>query len=411
MAKAKAKGGRGKSVLKVKAAAQGEANVYIYDEIGFYGLTAKNIQQQLAFLGDVNRINLHLNTPGGSVADGLAIFNLFRSHPAHVAVYIDGVVASMGTVIAMAGDEIIMPENTLMMIHAPWVWAEGNAEELRSTADDLDKMADAMMATYTTRTGLSEDEVRQMMSRDTWLTAAEAVELGLADRMDGAIEAAASRFRNFDTSSFKDAPAAVAALFSHGEPVQSQEEEDEMAVAKTKTKSTGGKEADAAQPVADNPAADPVADAQGGADAAASAAAAARAEERARIQHIHAAVGRAGLDPSKATEMIEANLSIDQVNAQIVEGLVQGQEPIKGQHRVTAGQDQREKFIEGAEKALMMKAGMDGGERNEFTSPDAVRNGAPVPAAPEFQYAGYGPHHNGGPVFQSCRSGRHAFHQ
>ena len=106
------------SWYSIKAKANDTAEISIYDEIGFWGVSAASFAQDLKDCGNsLKQINLHIHSPGGDVFDGIAIYNLLKNHPANVTVYIDGLAASMASVIAMAGNEVIMPENAMMMIH------------------------------------------------------------------------------------------------------------------------------------------------------------------------------------------------------------------------------------------------------------------------------------------------------
>ncbi|WP_024190693.1 head maturation protease, ClpP-related [Escherichia coli] len=114
----------------IKAAdVRGAADISIYEEIGGFGVTAKQFAEDLKALGDVSHINLRIHSPGGDVFEGIAIYNLLRNHPADITVYIDGVAASMASVVAMAGDRVVMPENAMMMIHYPSHYLMGTHEE------------------------------------------------------------------------------------------------------------------------------------------------------------------------------------------------------------------------------------------------------------------------------------------
>ncbi|WP_219647033.1 head maturation protease, ClpP-related [Yersinia kristensenii] len=107
------------SWYSIRANANNTADIYLYDEIGSRGITARQFAGELSTLGTLSKINLHIHSPGGSIFDGIAIYNLLKKHPAAITVYIDGLAASMASVIAMVGDPIIMPENAMMMIHYP----------------------------------------------------------------------------------------------------------------------------------------------------------------------------------------------------------------------------------------------------------------------------------------------------
>nr|WP_035886305.1 head maturation protease, ClpP-related [Kosakonia radicincitans] len=113
----------------MQASGNSTADIFIYDEIGYWGVTAKQFVSDLKALGDISLINLHINSPGGDVFDGIAIFNALKHHGASITVHIDGLAASMASVIAMVGNPVIMPENTMMMIHYPSHYLMGTHEE------------------------------------------------------------------------------------------------------------------------------------------------------------------------------------------------------------------------------------------------------------------------------------------
>ena len=170
------------------------AEVLIYDRIGegFFteGVTAKDFITTLQSL-KVATLSVRINSPGGSVFDGLAIHNALRAHPAEVTTHVDGLAASIASVIALAGDEVRTADNALMMIHNPMSMAIGTAEELRQEADILDKISGAMVAIYTESSDLDADEVTAALQAETWYSAAEARDAGFIDHIDGASKAAA----------------------------------------------------------------------------------------------------------------------------------------------------------------------------------------------------------------------------
>ncbi|AHG83085.1 ATP-dependent protease [Bibersteinia trehalosi USDA-ARS-USMARC-189] len=172
------------SWFTIKAAANDTAEISIYDEIGFWGVTAQQFAKDLKALGNnLKQINLHIHSPGGDVFDGIAIYNLLKNHPANKTVYIDGLAASMASVIAMAGNEIIMPENAMMMIHKPWGIQGGDADDMRKYADLLDKVESTLIMAYVAKTGKSETDLAEMLKEETWLTGKECVEQGFADKL------------------------------------------------------------------------------------------------------------------------------------------------------------------------------------------------------------------------------------
>lgn len=200
----------------MKALANGATEIYVFDEIGYWGVTAKDFARDLKEVKPNGAIDLHINSPGGSVTDGIAIYNLLKNHPSTVNVIIDGLAASMASIIAMAGDTITMPENALMMIHNPWGGAMGDAEELRKTADVLDKMKSALISAYVNKTGKDAEEISALMDDETWMTGSEAVEMGFATQVTDEVLLAASfdiskleKFQNNKQSFFKPLAGAV----------------------------------------------------------------------------------------------------------------------------------------------------------------------------------------------------------
>lgn len=166
------------------------AEIFIYDIIGGYDINAKSFIAELKKIGAAN-IDLRINSPGGAVFDGNAIYNALKRHPAAVTVFIDGIAASIASVVAMAGDVIRMPENAMMMIHNPSNLAFGDAEDMRRGAELLDKVKETIISAYASKTGRSRKQIAQLMDDETWMTAADALELGFADYIDDEVKAAA----------------------------------------------------------------------------------------------------------------------------------------------------------------------------------------------------------------------------
>lgn len=186
-----------KEMWEIKqSAAENTVDLYIYGNVSSDGYdywkdeviesetSANHFREELAQYSGAKQINIFINSYGGSVFEGTAIYNQLKRHPAHKTVYIDGFACSIASVIAMAGDEIVMPKNALMMIHNMWMNVAGNAAELRKAADDLDTINAAGRAAYLEKAGdkLNEDELIQMMDGETWLNAEKCMEFGLADR-------------------------------------------------------------------------------------------------------------------------------------------------------------------------------------------------------------------------------------
>lgn len=168
--------------------ADNEADIFIYGEITSYewdetDTSASSFKKELDELGDVSAINLYVNSPGGSVFEGIAIYNMLKRHNAKVHAYVDGLAASIASVIIMAADKIYMPANSMIMIHNPWTFAIGNSTDLRKQADDLDRIGESSKQSYLQKAGdkLSDDKLQKMLDDETWLNANEALEYGLCD--------------------------------------------------------------------------------------------------------------------------------------------------------------------------------------------------------------------------------------
>ncbi len=167
---------------------ENSADLYIYGDIVYYewdesDVTAFGFKKELEELGDVSELNVHINSLGGNVFVGLAIYNLLKQNKAKINIYIDGVAASAASIIAMAGDKIYMPKSSMMMIHNCWTYLEGNAKELRKAADDMDKIADAYKSAYLSRIKITEEKLNELLDAESYLTAEECIEMGFADEV------------------------------------------------------------------------------------------------------------------------------------------------------------------------------------------------------------------------------------
>lgn len=174
------------------------ATINIYGDITswpwFEGdVSAVNLSKQLEELDDVNEINVYINSYGGEVAEGLAIYNALRRHKAKVRTICDGFACSIASVIFMAGDERIMNEASLLMIHNAWTWASGNAAELRKQAEDLDKITQASVEAYKAHSSLKEEEIKALMDAETWILPSEALDYGFATDVEKTEKAVASQ--------------------------------------------------------------------------------------------------------------------------------------------------------------------------------------------------------------------------
>lgn len=190
--RAKGKSGKveNKGFLEVKNQSEISADLYIYGDIvsdDWYKYTdddkcPKDITDFLSSLGDVENINVHINSGGGSVFGGIAIYNQLKRHKAKITTYIDGLAASIASVIAFAGDKIIMPGNAELMIHKPmtsYFWSMLNADELRKDADKLDVIQKSIINTYMNkvREGITEEQINDFVNNEKWFTAEEAAQI------------------------------------------------------------------------------------------------------------------------------------------------------------------------------------------------------------------------------------------
>ena len=175
------------------------ADIYIFDEIGTYGVTAQDFISEIKGLKDMP-INLRINSLGGDVFDGMALYNVIKRREAKTTVYIEGIAASIATIIALGADEVIMAENSLFMIHNAWGGTSGEAKDMRKTAETLDKITSELTDIYVKKTGLSYDALAEMMDEESWLNAQEAFDLGFIDTISDSIKVAAK----YDVSKFKN---------------------------------------------------------------------------------------------------------------------------------------------------------------------------------------------------------------
>lgn len=164
------------------------AELYIYGDITPYpwyesDVSAKNIIDEINSI-TASTINVYISSYGGDVGSGLAIYNALKRHKAKVKTYCDGMACSIASVIFLAGDERIMNEASLLMVHNAWVYAEGNAEQLRKQADDLEKVTQASVEAYKAHSSLSEEEIKAMMDAETWISPEEALSYGFATAIE-----------------------------------------------------------------------------------------------------------------------------------------------------------------------------------------------------------------------------------
>lgn len=164
-----------------------KASLYIFGSISSYPWREKDkdaygIVKELADL-EVDEIDVHINSTGGAVAEGLAIYNVLKNSNMKVTTYCDGFACSAASVVFMAGDERIMNEASLLMIHNAWTYTQGNADAFRKQAEDLDKITQASVKAYMRNVNISEEELKTMMDNETWVSADEAKKMGFATKV------------------------------------------------------------------------------------------------------------------------------------------------------------------------------------------------------------------------------------
>lgn len=185
--------------------AKGDPEIMIYDDIGsgvFGGISSKDVAESIAKIPNTESINVRINSAGGDVFEGIAIYNALKRSSSYVMVNVDGMALSVASVIAMAGNEVSMADNAMMMVHNPWTVVAGDAAELRQMADTLEKTKSQIIKTYQYKTQLDTGAVSDLMDSETWMTSDEAVNAGFADYAAPAMSIAAK----FDINRFRNVP-------------------------------------------------------------------------------------------------------------------------------------------------------------------------------------------------------------
>lgn len=338
--------------IRPRAAAGRSAEVFIYGDIGesWFGdtVTAKDFVREIAAL-DVDELTVRINSFGGSVPDGIAIYNAIKRHPATTTITIDGMAASIASLIAMAGDRVEMAANALLMIHAPWSYAVGNSADLREHADLLDTWAEAMSASYATKTARPLDEIRALLTdgEDHWYTADQALAGQFVDVVVNALPIAAALV--VDPARFRSLPAQFAGGAS-------------AAAAASPTKEKLMDKQDGKNPAAPTNPAPALTEDQ------------IRAQTLAADQARRTAI-RAAFAPFLATAGITAlrdacegdvSITVDTASAKLLDHLGRGATPVMGAS-VVMGDSPQEKFRAGAQVAILARAGLATLDRsNEF---------------------------------------------
>lgn len=340
---------------------------------------SKSVTDEIDGLKSSEEIHVRINSPGGSVSHGVAIYNALRAHEGKVVVHVDALAASAASLIAMAGDEIIMGLGSMMMIHNPWSMTAGDADAHRKSADMLDKHAESMAGIYADGANVSQEDALEIMAAETWYSAQDAVEAGFATSVDGDEDANAladvakfedqlkkfndvpAQFRTRVAAAMRKAPAATINGSSpeEGEATATQQPPtgDDMTIEDKNKRKNAPQSGEPAAEVIDIEAEKAEAEANG-----------AKAE-RERITEIQKACNAASLDDTFAKQLIDGDVSLDEARAKIIDELyAQAPEPTANINTsITGGKTARQKFFEGAEQAISARAGLEDVEDvNEF---------------------------------------------
>ncbi len=193
-------------IRNAAAGADGPAEVLIYDEIdSWFGVSAEALAREIGALDDNRELHVRINSPGGNAFDGVAILNALRGHPGKVTVIVDSLAASAASFIAMGGDEVVMNRDAEMMIHKASGLVVGGADDMRQQADLIDRLNDKMANIYAERAGGAVEDWLAIMAAETWYSADEAVEAGLADRVENIADGREQVAAKFDLSIFAHA--------------------------------------------------------------------------------------------------------------------------------------------------------------------------------------------------------------
>lgn len=343
--------------IKAQARAAGEetptvAVIYIYGDIGdrWYedGVIASELVREIAAL-EADVIELRINSYGGSVTDGLAIYNALKRHPATVKTFVDGVAISCASYIAMAGDTVTMAKNAQLMIHAPWTYAWGNAVELREQADMLDRYSKAMASAYADKSGMTYDEALALITDgvDHWYLPDEAIDAGFADAIGEEVEAAASLRQTFDLSRFSTPQASA--------------RPGAVAQAVSQPPAAAGTTKEASMPGTVNAAATTAA------TPAAAAATATAPFARTREQNVEVVsmfkpfMAMPGMQDLQTEVLADTSLTVEQVQAKLLAKMGEGATPANPANaapRVETVADEVDKQRTAASTALLVRAGV-----------------------------------------------------
>ncbi|MGG8285596.1 ClpP-like prohead protease/major capsid protein fusion protein [Klebsiella sp. 141162] len=206
----------GQCWYEIRALAAGRVEIFLYDVIGGWGITAQQFVTDCKEAGvfEASAVDLHIHSPGGDVMQGFAIYNTLSRLKAKVDIWVDGVAASMASmIVCLPGATVHMPENAWLMVHKPWGGIAGDSDDMRDYADWLDRNEALMLSSYMNKTGLGQEELEAMLKAETWLNGAEAVEKGFADTLEPELQAAACVNEN-KLKDYQNMPEHIKSLFT-----------------------------------------------------------------------------------------------------------------------------------------------------------------------------------------------------
>lgn len=345
-------------MLEFRAASTEESNdttdLLVYGDIGdsmWAEVGASDFARQLQEV-QTPKLRVRINSIGGNVFAGLSIYNNLRAWATRggdVEVRIDGLAASIASVVAMAGKTIVMPANAMMMVHRPWVAMSGNSDDLRKTAETLDKLIDNFAAIYSARTGQSDQMVRDLMNNETWLDAQSAKGLGFADIVEPEDIEASLAGEMFSVAGQEFAAAVVPqfaqilARMCPPAPSGGAEQTTENTQEDNTMSTQFSPEPTVVEPAAQVPDLEAVK-------------AAARAEEQSRVKTILASAKKLGVADDVAQKLIDDNLSIGDARAKLIDAVAVKEPQISGISSVSVGMESVEHMGRGIQNALLNRA-------------------------------------------------------
>lgn len=314
-------------------------------------LKAASVVAQIEEHDEEQEIDISINSPGGNMFAGVAIYNALKRSPARVVARIDALAASAATVIMCGADKVIMPENAMIMVHNPWMLAMGDYQTMQKAGEDLEKMRDALLSIYVKKTGKDEEELKAMLDEETWMTAEEALAAGFVDEIEDAVEEEEIQniLSHIDFDRFNSVPDRLAVVAGLRKSTN---------IAATAVKPKGKKMLKEKKTESPAPDSSPLANAE-------------EVKKQTREEYlvyqnkVVAKCQKLGLSALDALALAGECDSLDQVNAKLIDIVAEKQSAPNFQNttNITGGADSRDKFKEAASAAISMRAGVQSHDR------------------------------------------------